>query len=98
MCACVQLAFSDRILLNKIDLVDAPYLSQVEERIRTINKFAPIVKTTLNVASNLESTITGILGIRAFSLDKVLTHTWVDHRFTVISSVSPRSSIWTVSF
>ncbi|CEM06885.1 unnamed protein product [Vitrella brassicaformis CCMP3155] len=67
-----QLAFSDRILLNKIDLVDAPYLSQVEERIRAINNFAPIVKTTLNVATNLESTINGILGIRAFSLDKVL--------------------------
>ena len=29
-----QIAFADRILLNKIDLVDAQHLAQVERRIR----------------------------------------------------------------
>ena len=33
-----QLAFADRVLLNKIDLVEEDYLKTVEERIRKINE------------------------------------------------------------
>ena len=40
-----QLAFADRILLNKIDLVSSDELKQVEGRIKSINAFAPIYHT-----------------------------------------------------
>ena len=40
-----QLAFADRILLNKIDLVSSDELKQVEVRIKSINAFAPIYHT-----------------------------------------------------
>merc|ERR1712151_231170 len=33
-----QIAFADRILLDKTDLVEAAYLEEVEKRIRMINK------------------------------------------------------------
>ena len=38
-----HIAFADRIMLNKIDLVDKEELERVENRIRSINKFAPNV-------------------------------------------------------
>ena len=37
-----QLAFADRIMLNKIDLVDEEGLKMVETRIKSINNHAPI--------------------------------------------------------
>ena len=37
-----QLAFADRVLLNKVDLVSEEDLLRVEGRIKSINKFAPI--------------------------------------------------------
>lgn len=45
-----QLAFADRILLNKIDLIEDDedikdkdrYFKQIEDRIRSINSVAPI--------------------------------------------------------
>lgn len=40
-----QLAFADRIMLNKIDLVDEEELANVESRIKSINGFAPIFHT-----------------------------------------------------
>ena len=40
-----QLAFADRIMLNKIDLVDDEGLAEVEARIKSINAFAPITRT-----------------------------------------------------
>merc|ERR1711874_525349 len=58
-----QIAFADRILLNKCDLVDEATLKQVEERIRAINKPVPIKRTT-----NSEVDMGFILGIQAFSL------------------------------
>jgi G3E family GTPase len=42
-----QLAFADRIVLNKVDLADdEAELAEVERRIREINALAPIVRTT----------------------------------------------------
>ena len=40
-----QLAFADRIMLNKIDLVSEEELQGVEKKIKSINGFAPIFRT-----------------------------------------------------
>mmetsp|Transcript_56823 Transcript_56823/g.114077 ORF Transcript_56823/g.114077 Transcript_56823/m.114077 type:complete len:478 (+) Transcript_56823:2-1435(+) len=63
-----QVAFADRILLNKTDLVSAEYLEDLQDEIRAINKTAHIRRT-----QNSQVDMDFILGIRAFSLDKVLT-------------------------
>merc|ERR1719160_2117774 len=63
-----QIAFADRILLNKCDLVDGEdELLDVEKRIRAINEKVPIQRTT-----NSEVDMDFILGIRGFSLDKIM--------------------------
>merc|ERR1719352_548789 len=40
-----QVAFADRMLLNKIDLVSEADLERVEKRLRSLNGFAPILRT-----------------------------------------------------
>ena len=40
-----QLAFADRIMLNKIDLVSEKEIKEVERKIKSINAFAPIFHT-----------------------------------------------------
>jgi len=63
-----QVAFADRILLNKIDLVPGEDdLKRVEERIRSINKFAPIQRST---NSNID--VNKVLNIGAFDLKRTL--------------------------
>lgn len=62
-----QIAFADRILLNKCDLVDQATLEEVERRICAINTTVPIKRTT-----NSTVDMDYILGIKAFSLDKIL--------------------------
>lgn len=62
-----QVAFADRILLNKCDLVEPKYLDEVEKRIRMINEAVPIKRTT-----NSEVDMDYILGIQAFDLDKIM--------------------------
>merc|ERR1712070_1093523 len=63
-----QIAFADRILLNKCDLVeDEKDLVDVEKRIRAINESVAIKRTT-----NSEVDMDFILGIRGFSLDKII--------------------------
>merc|ERR1712228_1078253 len=63
-----QIAFADRIMLNKCDLVDSEAeLLEVERRIRAINEKVPVKRTT-----NSEVEMDFILGIRGFSLDKII--------------------------
>merc|ERR1712151_839097 len=63
-----QIAFADRILLNKCDLVDSEAeLEEVETRIRAINAKVPIKRTT-----NSEVEMDYVLGIKGFSLDKII--------------------------
>merc|ERR1719326_2249329 len=63
-----QIAFADRILLNECDLVESDAeLVEVEKRIRAINETVPIKRTT-----NSEVEMDYILGIRGFSLDKII--------------------------
>jgi len=63
-----QVAFADRLLLNKIDLVSADALEEVKTEIRQINNTAQM-RTTQDSRIDMDF----ILGIEAFSLDKVLT-------------------------
>jgi len=62
-----QLAFADRVVVNKIDLVDAEQLETVHARIREINAFAPLVDTTHGQVD-----LDAILNVGAFDLDRVL--------------------------
>jgi G3E family GTPase len=60
-----QIAFADRIVLNKVDLVSKQELSDVEDRIKSMNSFATLIKTERSKAP-----LDQILGIGSFSLDK----------------------------
>jgi G3E family GTPase len=62
-----QLAFADRVVLNKVDLADDAQLGEVERRIREINSLAPIVRT-----SHGKVDLDAILDVGAFDLDRVL--------------------------
>lgn len=62
-----QVAFADRIILNKLDLVSADELEDVEERLRSINAFATLIKTERSRAP-----LDQILGLNSFSLEKVV--------------------------
>jgi G3E family GTPase len=62
-----QIAFADVILLNKIDLVSAEELAEVEGRIRAINPYAKLHKTT---RSNVP--IDEVLNRNAFDLQRIL--------------------------
>ena len=62
-----QIAFADRIMLNKIDLVDKEELERVENRIRSINKFAPMFHTENSIIDPEE-----LINIGAFDLEKTL--------------------------
>jgi G3E family GTPase len=65
-----QLAFADKIVLNKIDLVtDSSVLERIEDRIREINCVATIVRCKYSHVDP-ES----LLGVKAFTIDRVLTH------------------------
>lgn len=62
-----QIAFADRIILNKLDLVSKDELEEIEDRIKSMNSFAKIVKTERSRAP-----LDQILGLNSFSLDKVI--------------------------
>lgn len=64
-----QIAFADRVLLNKTDLVSEEHLVELEKRIKGINHAAPILRANLAVNP---CPMDFILGINAFDLDKVL--------------------------
>jgi len=62
-----QLAFADRIMLNKIDLVSDEELKQVEARIKKINGAAPIYYTENSLIDPNE-----LINIGAFDLNQTL--------------------------
>jgi G3E family GTPase len=62
-----QVAFADRLLLNKTDLVTDADLTRVEGRLRAINKFAPIQRCTKS-----EVSVDSVLDIRGFDLKRTL--------------------------
>ncbi|KAH8050981.1 ATP binding protein [Aureococcus anophagefferens] len=62
-----QVAFADRLIVNKVDLVTDDDLARVEQRLRGINAFAPIVRSERSRVS-----VDQVLGIGAFDLTKTL--------------------------
>ena len=62
-----QIAFADRIMLNKIDLVDEEQLQLVESRIKSINNFAPIFRTQNSLIEPKE-----LINIGSFDLERTL--------------------------
>lgn len=62
-----QLAFADRIMLNKIDLVSEEELKEVENKIRSINGFAPIYHTENSIISP-----DNLINIGSFDLKRTL--------------------------
>jgi G3E family GTPase len=62
-----QVAFADRIILNKIDLVDEAQLAAVEARLRALNPLAPIVR-----AERSNVPLDQVLGLHAFDLERIL--------------------------
>jgi len=68
-----QVAFADKILLNKVDLVTEAEKIALKTRIKTMNKFATIIETERSRAP-LEK----ILNLNSFNIDSILT---VDPKF-----------------
>merc|ERR1712123_109880 len=62
-----QVAFADRMLLNKTDLVSEADLERVEKRLRSLNGFAPIMRTLRS-----EIAVDSVLDIRGFDLKRTL--------------------------
>jgi G3E family GTPase len=62
-----QVAFADRMLLNKTDLVSEKDLDRVEKRLRGINAFAPIIRTCQSKVS-----ADSVLDIQGFDLKRTL--------------------------
>ena len=62
-----QVAFADRIILNKVDLATAEELDAVEARLRALNPLAPIVR-----AERSNVPLDQVLGVHAFDLDRIL--------------------------
>jgi len=63
-----QVAFADRLILNKIDVVPGEKdLERIESRLRAINKFAPIVRT-----SQSKIDVANVLNIGSFDLERTL--------------------------
>ena len=64
-----QVAFADKILLNKIDLVTPEYKDALKERIRGINKFATVIETERSRAP-----LDKILGLNSFNMESILDY------------------------
>ncbi|KAI8467064.1 MAG: CobW/HypB/UreG, nucleotide-binding domain-containing protein [Monoraphidium minutum] len=64
-----QIAFADRIILNKLDLVTPEQATTIKARIKGINAFAEILD-----AKHSKVPLDQLLGIQAFSLDRILAN------------------------
>ena len=62
-----QIAFADRIILNKLDLVTKEELLDVEDRIKSMNSFATLIRTEKSRAP-----LDQVLGLNSFSLEKMI--------------------------
>lgn len=62
-----QIAFADRVLLNKIDLVDEKELANIEFRVTQVNAHVKCIKTVKGKCD-----VNELINIGGFDLDKVL--------------------------
>jgi len=63
-----QIGFADILLINKTDLVSADELTAVEARVRSINNFAPMIRT-----NNSDVPLDQILNRGAFDMARIAT-------------------------
>jgi len=61
-----QVAFADRILINKTDLATREQVEEVKERVHAINSYAQLIETNKDTKAPLDN----ILGLCAFSLER----------------------------
>jgi len=71
-----QIAFADRVLLNKIDLVTPEELEECEDRIKELNRMVEVLRTKNSIVD-----LSKVLNIRAFDLDKLVN---LDPNFLVV--------------
>mmetsp|Transcript_100984 Transcript_100984/g.290496 ORF Transcript_100984/g.290496 Transcript_100984/m.290496 type:complete len:801 (+) Transcript_100984:99-2501(+) len=69
-----QIAFADKILLNKLDLVDQDQVAEVFKRIRSYNATVPIVSSVKGVVPPAELTNLG-----AFDMEKIAIEEGAGH-------------------
>ena len=62
-----QIAFADKLLISKCDLVDKDHIEKVTSRIRSINSTAEIVQVT-----NGEIDPSQLLNLKGFDLQRIL--------------------------
>ena len=62
-----QVAFADRIILNKVDLATPAELAEVERRLRALNPLAPITR-----AERANVPLDQVLGLGGFDLERIL--------------------------
>jgi G3E family GTPase len=62
-----QIAFADRLILNKTDLVSPAELATVRARVRAINGNAPLIQ-----AVRSDVPVASVLGVRAFDVRRIL--------------------------
>ncbi len=70
-----QVGFADRILLSKLDLVDAECEQAVRKRLAQINAAVEIIPVNKGVVD-----LAKVLNIKAFDLDKILVRAAVPSR------------------
>lgn len=68
-----QIAYADKILLNKIDLVDATTKAHSWNEIRKLNKTAEIIETEMSIVDPKR-----LIGIKGFDLERVLEDKCID--------------------
>ena len=64
-----QVAFSDKILLNKVDLVTKEEKEKLKVRLASINKFATVIETEKSRAP-----LDKILGLNSFQMESILDY------------------------
>lgn len=81
-----QVGFADRILLSKLDLVDAECEQAVRKRLAQINAAVEIIPVNKGVVD-----LAKILNIKAFDLDKILVRATVPSRSHAHRQLATRS-------
>eukprot|EP00958_Prasinococcus_capsulatus_P029785 scaffold7690_cov618-Prasinococcus_capsulatus_cf.AAC.2 len=62
-----QIAFADRVIINKTDLVESPDITRVESKIRQINGAAQLQRSTRSSVN-----MNFVLGIGGYDLDRIV--------------------------
>jgi G3E family GTPase len=89
-----QVAFADRVLLNKIDLVSKREVQKIESAIRQINQHVEVIHT-----SHSKADPKSLLQIKAFEVDRALCfcNFSLDHDFTTVPESQVPSKLFPIS-